>query len=43
MYRLTDTLGVGVFLAWSTCKMTHEGLDFKVGGLDLGGGVEIRF
>ncbi|TFG79788.1 MAG: hypothetical protein E4H23_04780 [Chrysiogenales bacterium] len=43
MYRLTDTIGVGLFLAWSTCKMTHEDVEFKVGGLDLGVGVEIRF
>jgi outer membrane protein W len=43
MYRLTDAVGVGLFVGWSTCKMTHEGLDFKVGGLDLGAGVEIRF
>jgi hypothetical protein len=43
VYRLTEKIGVGLFLAWSTCKMTHEGLDFKVGGLDLGAGVEIRF
>ena len=43
VYRLTDSLGVGLFAAWSTCEMTHEGLDFKVGGLDLGGCLEIRF
>jgi hypothetical protein len=43
MYGLTDAVGVGLFLSWSTCQMTHEGLDFKVGGLDLGAGVEIRF
>jgi hypothetical protein len=43
MYRLTESIGVGLFLGRSTCKMTHEDLDFKVGGLDLGGGVEIRF
>jgi len=41
-YRVTNALGFELFLAWSTCKMTHEGLDFKVGGLDLGVGVEIR-
>lgn len=43
MYRLTKTVGVGLFLAWSTCKMTHGDVEFKVGGLDLGAGVEIRF
>jgi hypothetical protein len=43
MYRLTDAVGVGLFVGWSTCKMTHENVEFKVGGLDLGGGVEIRF
>jgi outer membrane protein W len=43
MYRLTDAIGVGLFLGWSTCKMTHEDVEFKVGGLDLGAGVEIRF
>lgn len=43
MYRLTECFGAGLFVGWSTCKMTHKGLDFKVGGLDLGGGIEIRF
>ena len=43
MYRLTDALGVVLFAGWSTCKMTHEVVEFKVGGLDLGVGVEIRF
>jgi hypothetical protein len=43
VYSVTDAVGVGLFVGWSTCKMTHEGLDFKVGGLDLGGGLEIRF
>jgi len=43
VYRLTDAIGIDLFLAWSTCQMTHEGLDFKVGGLDLGAGIEIRF
>ncbi|MBM3297079.1 MAG: hypothetical protein FJY83_05700 [Candidatus Aminicenantes bacterium] len=42
-YRLTDAVGVGLFLAWSTCRMEHESFYFKVGGLDLDGGVEIRF
>jgi len=43
MYRLTESIGAGLFLGWSTCKMTHEDVEFKVGGLDLGAGVEIRF
>jgi len=43
MYRLTDTIGAGLFLAWSTCKMTHGDVEFKVGGLDLGASVEFRF
>jgi outer membrane protein W len=42
-YRLTDTIGVGLFVGWSTCKMTNADVEFKVGGLDLGAGVEIRF
>jgi hypothetical protein len=43
MYRLTDTFGVGLFLAWSTCKMMHGDVEFKIGGLELGAGIEIRF
>jgi hypothetical protein len=43
MYRLTNAVGVDLFLAWSTCRMTHGDVEFKVGGLDLGAGVEIRF
>jgi hypothetical protein len=43
VYRLTDAVGAGIFVAWSTCKMTHESVDFKVGGFDIGGTVEIRF
>jgi len=43
IYRFTDTIGAGLFVGWSTCQMTHEGLNFKVGGLDLGAGIEIRF
>jgi len=43
MVRLTHQINAGLFLAWSTCKMTHEEMEFKVGGLDLGAGVEIRF
>jgi hypothetical protein len=43
MYRLTQNVSAGLFLAWSTCKMTNEDVEFKVGGLDLGAGVEFRF
>lgn len=43
MFRLTDKVGAGLFLAWSTCHMTHEDVKFKVGGLDIGAGVEFRF
>lgn len=43
MYRVNNAIGVGLFLEWSTCKMTHEDVEFKVGGLDLGAGVEFRF
>jgi hypothetical protein len=43
MVKLTDNLNAGLFLAWSTCKMTHEDVEFKVGGMDLGIGVDFRF
>jgi hypothetical protein len=43
MVRLTNNVSAGLFLAWSTCKMTHEDVEFKVGGLDLGAGIEFRF
>jgi len=43
MYRLTENIGAGLFVSWSTCKMTNVDIEFKVGGLDLGAGVEIRF
>ncbi len=43
MYRLTNNICTGLFIAWSTCKMTHDDIEFKVGGLDLGAGVEFRF
>ena len=43
VYRLADSVGIGFFLAWSTCKMKHEDIDFKVGGLDIGGGIDFRF
>jgi hypothetical protein len=43
MYRLSERLGLGAFFAWSTCKMSHDGVDFKVGGFDAGGEIEVRF
>jgi hypothetical protein len=43
MYRVTENIGAGLFVGWSTCKMTNVDVEFKVGGLDLGAGVEIRF
>jgi len=42
-YRLADAVSLGVFASWSTCKMSHNGVDFKSGGVDLGGAFEIRF
>ena len=42
-YRLADAISLGVFASWSTCKMSHEGIGFKSGGMDLGGAIEIRF
>ncbi len=41
--QLNDSFGIELFAAWSTCKMAHGAVDFKVGGLDLGGGIEVRF
>jgi hypothetical protein len=41
--RLSKALGIDLFAGWSTCKMKNGDIEFKVGGLDLGGGVEIRF
>lgn len=43
VFALTKNIGIDFFISWSTCKMTNEGLSFKVGGLDAGGGIEIRF
>jgi hypothetical protein len=43
VFRLTKAVGIDLFVGWSTCKMTNQGLDFKVGGLDAGGGIEVRF
>ena len=42
MYQLTESIGAGLFLGWSTCQMTNADVKFKTGGLDLGAGVEIR-
>lgn len=41
--RLTEAIGAGLFISWSTCKMKNEDVEFKVGGLDIGGGIEFRF
>jgi len=43
LYQLNEKLGAGLFLSWSSCKMSREGVDFRVGGLDLGAAVEFRF
>ncbi|HSQ35375.1 MAG TPA: hypothetical protein VLQ89_05210, partial [Candidatus Binatia bacterium] len=42
-YRLDKSWGIGLFLEWSTCKMKHDEVEFKVGGLDLGAAIEFRF
>jgi len=42
-YRITDALAGGLVLSWSTCGMKNEDISFKVGGLDLGVGIEYRF
>jgi len=42
-YRVSPKVGVGIFVNWSTCSMTHEDVEFKVGGLDIGCGIEFRF
>ena len=42
-YRVADAVSLGLFASWSTCKMSHNGMDFKSGGIDLGGAIEIRF
>jgi hypothetical protein len=42
-YRLTGALEVGLFVSWSTCKLTHDGVGFKTGGLDAGGAIAVRF
>ncbi len=41
--RLNDSFGIELFAAWSTCKMARGDVAFKVGGLDFGGGIEVRF
>jgi opacity protein-like surface antigen len=43
MYSLSKSVSIGLCLEWSTCKMKHEDVEFKAGGLDLGVGVEFRF
>jgi len=43
VFRLSDMFGIELFAAWSTCKMANGDVTFKVGGLDLGGGIEVRF
>jgi hypothetical protein len=43
LIRLTSAVGIDLFAGWSTCKMKNGDVEFKVGGLDLGGGIEIRF
>ena len=43
VYRLSEKIGLGLFLSWSTCKMTRESVDFKIGGFDFGASVEMRF
>ena len=43
MYQVSAKVGVGLFLNWSTCSMTNEDVEFKVGGLDIGLGIEFRF
>lgn len=43
MVRISKAVGLDLFAGWSTCKMKNEDIDFKVGGLDLGGGLEFRF
>jgi len=43
MYHMNKSWAIGLFLEWSTCKMKHEEVEFKVGGLDLGAGIEFRF
>lgn len=43
MVRISKAIGLDLFAGWSTCKMKNEDVEFEVGGLDLGGGLEIRF
>lgn len=43
VYRLTEKIGAGLFLSWSTCKMKNADVEFKVGGLEAGVTVEFRF
>jgi hypothetical protein len=43
MVKLTNNVNAGLFMAWSTCTMTNEDVEFKVGGLDIGIGIDFRF
>ncbi|MDD8025526.1 MAG: hypothetical protein PHI34_03350 [Acidobacteriota bacterium] len=43
IFRLTSALGIDLFAGWSTSSMKNGDVEFKVGGLDLGGGLNIRF
>lgn len=43
MIRMINNVSAGLFLAWSTCTMSHEDVEFKVGGLDAGASIELRF
>jgi hypothetical protein len=42
-FRVSPNVGIGLFVAWSTCSMKHADVEFKAGGLDFGGGIEFRF
>jgi hypothetical protein len=41
MYQVSAKVEVGLFINWSTCSMTNEDVQFKVGGLDIGAGIEL--
>jgi hypothetical protein len=43
LVRVTKAIGLGLFAAWSSCEMKSDGVSFKVGGWDFGGGAEVRF
>jgi hypothetical protein len=42
MYQVSSKVSAGLFINWSTCSMTNEDVEFKVGGLDIGVGIEFR-